>query len=190
MRFLLLGGDIMNVDFMKESKIIDYVVDLGLEAVKDKIKAEREAKQVQERLEKFISKQQKRNLNCTREEEFDFGGLVQYMKTNLLEYIQARLFGNRKERGAARNLIISKATYYAQAHTSLSRQRTIMMAATAIDILRDFYKSRINRDFKFVATQIEDAVDEIITEQTAEIVRGIQVSEEHIIDEMNNIKNI
>lgn len=46
----------MNADFMKESRIIDYVVSLGLEAVEDKVKTEWEAKQVRDRLKNFISR--------------------------------------------------------------------------------------------------------------------------------------
>ena len=96
----------MNADFMKESKTIDYVVSLGLEAVKDKVKTEWEAKQVGDRLKNFISRQQMINWNCTREEELDFGGLAQYIQTDLLDDVQVRLFGNRKERGMARKSII------------------------------------------------------------------------------------
>lgn len=125
----------MNADFMKESKIIDYVVSLGLEAVKDKVKTEWEAKQVRDRLKNYISRQQKINWSCTREEEIDFGGLTHYIQTDLLDDVQVRLFGNRKERGMARKSIMSKTTCYAQAHTSLSRQRAIWMTETAIDIL-------------------------------------------------------
>ena len=36
----------MNRDIVKESNLIDYVVGLGLEVVKDKIKAESEVKQI------------------------------------------------------------------------------------------------------------------------------------------------
>ena len=181
----------MNADFMKESKTIDYVVSLGLEAVKDKVKTEWEAKQVRDRLKNYISRQQKINWSCTREEEIDFGGLTHYIQTDLLDDVQERLFGNRKERGMARKSIISKATCYAQAHTSLSRQRAIWMTETAIDILHEFYKSRINRELKFIAAQIEDAVGEIATEQTKEIVQTVQASEERVIKELKNAaKNI
>ena len=181
----------MNANFMKESKTIDYVVSLGLEAVKDKVKTEWEAKQVRDRLKNYISRQQKINWSCTREEEIDFGGLTHYIQTDLLDDVQERLFGNREERGMARTSIISKATCYAQAHTSLSRQRAIWMTETAIDILHEFYKSRINRELKFIAAQIEDAVGEIATEQTKEIVQTVQASEERVIKELKNAaKNI
>lgn len=82
---------------MKESKVIDYVVSLGLEAVKDRIQTKHESRQVCDRLKAFILRQKKINWNCTREEEIDFGGLIEYIQTSFLEDVQMRLFGNKKE---------------------------------------------------------------------------------------------
>ena len=65
------------------------------------------------------------------------------------------------------------------------------MTETAIDILHKFYKSKIHRELKFIAAQIEDAVGEIATEQTKEIVQTVQASEERVIKELKNAaKNI
>lgn len=184
----------MSTDFAKESKTIDYVVSLGLEAVKDKIKTECEAKQVRGRIKEFILRQQKINWSCTRDEEIDFGGLAEYIQTNLLEDVQARLFGSRAERGAARRSIISKAVSYSQAHTSLSRQRAIWMTETAIDILREFYRSKTNRELKFIAAQIEDTVTDVTAEQTREITQVIHSSEERAVgilsDKIENIESL
>lgn len=52
----------------------------------------------------------------------------------------------------------------------------------AIDILHNFYKSKVNRELKFIAAQIEDAVVEITTAQTEEIVRTVKSSEQRIIE--------
>lgn len=177
----------MSIDIVKESKIIDYVVGLGLEAVKDKVKTEWEAKQVRDKLKDFIIRQQKINRSCTREEEIDFGGLTEYIQTNFLDDVHMRVFGNRKERSIARKSIISKAVFYSQAHTSLSRKRAIWMAETAIDILHEFYKSKINRELKFVVAQIEDVLVDVTTEQTKEIERVVQISEERVIGALSDV---
>lgn len=103
---------------MKE-KVINYIVSLGLEAVKDKIQSEYESRQVRERLNDFILRQKKINWNCTSEEEIDFGGLIEYIQTNFLEDVQKRLFGNLNERRTARNTIMCRAVSYSQAHTSI-----------------------------------------------------------------------
>ena len=183
---LLLGGDTMSADYVKESKIVDYIVSLGCEAIKDRVKSELEAKQIRDRLINYVERRQKENWSCTREEELDFGGLAEYIQTNLLEDVQARLFGNREERGAARMSIMDKAVSYSQAHTALSRQRAIWMTETAIDVLRGFYKRKINRDLKFIATQIEDAVAEITDEHTKEIRQVVQASGEHVVGKLSD----
>ena len=176
----------MNTDYVKDSKIVDYIVSLGFDVVKDKVNSELEAKQVRDRLKKYIEKQHKINFSCTKEEEIDFAGLVDYIQKNLLENVQTRFFGNKKERGKARSEIISRVIFYSQAHTSLSRQRAIKITENAIDILHNFYKSKINRDLKFIASQIEDTVVEITDEQTKEITQVIQRTEDNIIEVLND----
>lgn len=173
-------------NYVKDSKIVDYIVSLGFDVVKDKVNSEIEAKQVRDRLKKFIENQQKINLKCTREEEIDFDGVANYIQTELLEDVQKRLFGNKTERGVARMEIIDKVISFSQAHTSFSRQRAIMITETAIDILRDFYKKKINREFKFIAAQIEDEFNMVISEQTNEITQLVQTSNEHVIETLSN----
>ena len=177
----------MNKEFIGENKIIECITSLGLEVIKEKLITDMEFKIVQQKLEKYIRRQRKINWNCTLQEEIDFGGLTQYIKTELIEDVQLRLFGDREERSKARNEIINNTVYYAKAHTSLSSKRAISMVDTAMKILRNFYKSKVNRDLKFIAAQIEETFEEITSEQSKEIVHAIQTSEGHIIEELNNI---
>ena len=55
----------MSADFVKDSKVVDYVVSLGLEAVKGKIQSKHESNQVRDRLKAFILRQKK--INCNRQ---------------------------------------------------------------------------------------------------------------------------
>lgn len=193
-KVFVVGGDTMSADFVKDSKVIDYVVSLGLEAVKDKIQSKHESKQVRDRLKDFILRQKKINWNCTSEEEIDFGGLIEYIQTNLLEDVQMRLFGNRKERGIARNTIINRAISYSQASTTLSRERAIWITETAIDTLHDFYKGKINRELKFIAAQLEDTVVEVTAEQTEGITHVVKSTGEHVVgtlsDKLDNMESM
>lgn len=59
--------------------IIDYIVGIGLDAVKDKIHDESEEQILRDRLKNFIERQLKINFHCTLEEEIDFGGLSNYI---------------------------------------------------------------------------------------------------------------
>lgn len=148
------------------SKMIkNYIVEIGLDAVKDKLLSTTERKILQNKLNDFMERQREINFHCTLEEEIDFGGLSDYIQKNLMEDVQLRLFGNKKERGAARINIINKAVSYSQTQTSLSRKRAAKLTETAIDILRDFYKRKINRDFKLVASQIEDTIIDATSDQ-------------------------
>ena len=176
----------MSADLVKESKVIDYVVSLGLEAVKDRIQTKHESRQVCDRLKAFILRQKKINWNCTREEEIDFGGLIEYIRTNFLEDVQMRLFGNKKERGIARNTIINSAISYSQTHTTLSRERAIWITEKAIDILHEFYKGKVNRELKFIAAQIEETVAEVTAEQTKDIIQAVKSNEEHVIGTLSD----
>lgn len=162
--------------------IIDYIVGIGLDAVKDKISDEAEEQILRDRLKGYIEKQKKINFDCTLAEEIDFHELSNYIQSDLITDVQSRLFGDRKERGIARMIIINKSISYSQAHTSLSRKRATQLVGMAIDILRDFYKSKVNRELKFIAAQIEDTVAEITTAQTKEIVHTVKSSEQRIIE--------
>lgn len=156
--------------------IKDYVVGIGLDAVKERLKNEYEVRQLKDRLCEFAERQRKINFNCTREEELDFGGLADYIRSGLIEDVQARFFGSKEARAAAHRNIISKSTIYAQSNTRLSRKRAIEMVESAINILREFYKSRVNRDLKFIAAQIEDTV----CEQTTNLERVMVASTEKL----------
>ena len=166
-------------------------MELGLEAVRDKIKDEHEEREVRDRLENFLQRQQKSNLCCSREEEIDFEGLIEYIQGNFLEDVKIRLFGNRKERGIARDMIIAKAISYSEAKTSLSRRRVIQLIESAIGILCKFYKKKTNRELAFIASQIEDVVVEVGEEKAKEIKQAVQSSEASIIENVSKkIDNI
>lgn len=122
--------------------IKDYIVGIGLDVLKDKVQEGISQNEIKHKLDDFIERQSKYNFSCTAEEEIDFEGLCSYIRNNLLEDVKLRLTGNRKERGAARTCIISKAVAYSQAQTSLSRKRAIKLTEMAIDILYSFYKRK------------------------------------------------
>jgi len=148
--------------------LIDYIVGIGLDAVKDRVIALEEQQAVRDKLKAFLERQSKLNESCTLEEELDFGGLTKYIRDELIGDVRIRLFGETDERHAARTAIISKAVAYSQSKTKLSKRRAINLTADAIDILRCFYREKINRDLLFIATEIEDTIIENVTGQLSE----------------------
>ena len=68
------------------------------------------------------------------------------------------LFGEKRERKRAQDVIIKKAISYAQANTLLSNERTVNMVESAFMIIRDFFRLQINKELLFTASQIEDTI--------------------------------
>lgn len=160
--------------------ISSHIVDIGLSVVKEKITKKQEETELRNRLNDFLIRQHKYNLVCTVEEEIDFQGVAEYIRGDLLEEVKMRLFGNAIQRRRARQSIMDKAAFYAQAKTRLSDKRARQLASDSVDILRAFYRSKINRELKFMAAEIEDTViDEMTTqhqslgEATADLSRRI-----------------
>ena len=75
------------------------------------------------------------------------------------------MFGRKQERGIAREAIADKAACYAQAKTKLSKERAKHLAVTAVDILRGFFRSKIDYSTLFAAAEIEDTVIDEMSEQ-------------------------
>lgn len=169
--------------------VTDYIIEIGLEAIKNKVKSIEDKESIKYRLRNFIECQNNVYLHCTLEEEFDFANLSHYICTELPKDIEVCLFGEKKEREVAQSTIISKATSYAQVNTTVSYKRVVKMVDSAFNIIRDFYKSQIDRDLRLVATQIEDTIasdnERQTVNQTREIVSLIKQSEKSVLEAIN-----
>lgn len=171
----------------------EYIAEMGLDVIKDRVTNRFEQEVLRNRLLEFVEKQSKYNFNCSRAEEIDFEGLSKYICNYLIEDVRIRLFGNKGERSEARKSIISKAVIYSQAKTNLSKSRAIDLTSTALEILRKFYRKKVNRDLKFIATEIEDTVsDEMMTQHSAQtelITRTINNMGNRVTEEIKHIES-
>lgn len=165
--------------------IKEYIVDIGFEAVKDKLKSEVSARQLRQRLTNYIERQSKVNMYCTTDEELDFERLASYVMNELIDDAKKRLLGTHQEREIARKTILNKSITYAQANTKLSRDRTVKFIDDVMNILRDFYRGKTNSDLLFVAAQIEDTTSNLIARQTDKINNEISASEKRIVEKIN-----
>ena len=139
-------------------KTIGIIADIGIDAAKEHFKNKLLDAKAKEKLSEYLTRQEKYNFNCSLEEEIDFEGLAEYIHNDLMGDVKIRLFGEKRERGIARETIADNATYYAQAKTKLSRERARHLAVTAVDILRGFFRSKIDYSALFVAAEIEDTI--------------------------------
>lgn len=162
--------------------ILGFIADIGLNAAKGRYKITRDELQARAKLTDYLARQQKYNFNCSLEEEIDFEGLAEYIRSNLMDDVKNRLFGARKERGIARQAIADKAAYYAQAKTGLSKERARYLAVAAVDILKNFYRNKAERDLLFVAAEVEDTIISEMTDQHKEICGKIDALDKKVED--------
>lgn len=160
--------------------IKEYLVNLGFDVVRDKLKNKSHEKQVRDRLDSFISRELKYNEICSVEEEFDFEGVAKYLCGDLIEDIKKRLLGKRFERGIAHRTIIAKVKEYAKANTKCGEKRAVNMATKAIEILQNYYRSKTNADLLFISAEITDNVIDATAEQHV-------VQTKEITDEINKV---
>lgn len=154
--------------------VIGVIADIGIDVAKEHFNNKRLEVKAKEKLSEYLTRQEKYNFDCSLEEEIDFEGLAEYIHNDLMDDVKIRLFGKTRERGVARETIADKAAYYAHAKTKLSSERAKHLAITAVDILRDFFRSKIDYSALFVATEIEDTIIAEMSEQHKE--------QEHKID--------
>lgn len=149
--------------------VLGFVADIGLDAAKERFKLKQDEIQARAKLMDYLARQQKYNFNCSLEEEIDFEGLAEYIRSNLMDDVKNRLFGTKREREIARQTIADKAAYYAQAKTGLSKERARHLAVAAVDILKNFYRDKTARDLLFVAAEVEDTIISEMAVQHKEI---------------------
>lgn len=172
--------------------IVDYLSNIGLDVVRDRIKSTAMESAVRDRLRDYLTRQNEINEVCTREEEIDFEGLANYIQEELIEDVKIRLFGESEERAVARETIIRKAISYAQSKTKLSKKRAQRIVEDSIAILQKYYRSRVNRELLFVATQIEDTISKKVdvSEQNLSTKLdqlGAKIGEENLLSLDRNV---
>ena len=162
--------------------ILGFIADIGLDAAKGHYKITLDKLQARAELTDYLARQQKYMFDCSLDEEIDFEGLAEYIRYNLMDDVQNRLFGTKKERGIARQAIADKAAYYAQAKTGLSIERARYLAVAAVDILKNFYRNKTERDLLFVAAEVEDTIISEMTDQHKEICGKIDALDKKVED--------
>lgn len=151
-------------------KGFDAVWGLCTDTITSKIKSTAEQQQINEKLEAYLSRKLKENWFCTREEEIDFEGLANYIRGDLLADVEIRLFGEKQERELARKRILEKAAIYASANTTLSRQRAQKMVSDVVEMLNNFWHTKVPKELRMISGEIVDEVCSHQTEQTERVL--------------------
>lgn len=143
------------------SYLIDYIAELGLDAGKDFLSEKYSQKELKKRIKEYVKRQSNIHELSSLTEEIDFEDLAEYMKSGLLEDIQKRLFGVKKdERKAAREQIFQKSIMYSGAKTDIAKKKVVKIVSNIIDILHRFYFSKVGKGAVLVLAEVEDVMED------------------------------
>lgn len=143
------------------SYLIDYIAELGLDAGKDFLSEKYSQKELKKKIKEYVKRQSNIHELSSLTEEIDFEGLAEYMKSDLLEDIQKRLFSVKKnERKAAREQIFQKSILYSGAKTDIAKKKVVKIVSNIVDILHRFYLLKVGKGAILILAEVEDAMEE------------------------------
>lgn len=155
----------------------EYFATLGLDTLKDSLinrLSERFSQtKLRNCLEDFFERQGTINLSVLPEEELDFEGLIDYLRTALLSECKTSVLGNRAARRRAERTIRTRARAYSKSKTHIAANRAEQLAMQVVSILKAFYMQNCSEENQFIAAQISEDFETQLTEQTAEIKNSI-----------------
>ena len=170
--------------------ITEYIATLALDAGREKYNKRLDDQKLKEAFGAYIETQKRYNEITSLAEEIDFEGICEYLRENLMNDVTDRVFSPcSKRRGKAREEIISKAIVFSKADTSESRNRVANIVSVCLDIIREFYRTGIQRSSYILASEITESVEETINEavksSTEGVASAIKDSEANIINQLN-----
>ena len=117
-------------------RLAEWGLDIGKNYICEKI----DEYKLKTELQKYIELQRGYFELSSLTKEFDFQGLLDFIKFESLTDIENRIFSVKKaDRKQARESIINKAVAYAKADHKESKERVAKIVAICLDILKNFY---------------------------------------------------
>lgn len=166
---------------------IEDMVTLGIDIAKEKYQDRTDIHKLKKALTEYIEREWKHNEAVALSEEIDFHGLVAYIRNDLLEDAETRVFSpNKKNRAQARQQIIDKACSWAKAETDQARHRVSKSIAICLDIIRDFYLKGVSKKDCILSAEIADAVIEADNDNTERVLAEVKSNTQTILDFFNN----
>lgn len=168
------------------STFVDYLTNLGFDAGKDFLIDKKREKEAKKRIFDYIEMQADINELCTLAEEIDFGGIIEYLSTDLLEDVKIYLFAEKDSRKNMKSTILLKAINWAQANTNIQKERVEKVIEDSLKILKAFYRNQVhNTDLFFVAAEIIDSIDKSINNTSENLSKKM----DNIALDISEIKN-
>ena len=174
------------------STAVEYVASLGFDAAKEHAHDKLDEKKLRTELTSYIEHQRKYNEMCSLAEEFDFQGLVDYIRNNLLEQVGVRIFDpNRKKRGQARQEIIDATVAYFMVNTPAAKKRVATCISICLDIVHGFYEEHhLSVKDYLLADMIVDAMTEEVHEAEKTTVDAVDDAKNQILAKIDDIGSL
>ena len=127
---------------------------------------------------RFFVRQEKINLQVLPTEEFDFAGLIEYLRSACLSECKTYLFGNRQARRNAERTIRTRAKAYSKSQTNMAGERAERLAMQIVEIMKDYYTQNCSDESRFITGLISQDMEEQLGEQSAELRESFRRLEE------------
>ena len=167
------------------SIVVDCLIDLGMDAGKEYLKDKKNELLLKNEIYSYINEQSNINEICTLEEEIDFQGIVNYLRSNLLCDVKRYLFGKYNERNSVKEKILCMAYEHSKACNVKQKKRVEKIVDGVLDILCSFYRSQIYRNDLFLASEAIGTIIEQMEKQNDKITSNILNGVETIIKTEN-----
>lgn len=144
----------------------EYIVDLACETAIQKFGDKINRERLKHIVDEFVMKQKKFHEVALLNDEIDYQGLFEFIKSGYIDLVIERCFCvNRTQRAGARDELVSRACSYCDANTEEARKRLAQVIYTTIDIIKNFYKTEFNIKDYLVAEEIVDGVIDAMDEK-------------------------
>lgn len=120
--------------------IWDFICEIGLESLTNKIKGVKNSNEIKRRLKDFIEKKQELFENVGFDEEIDFQGLAEYISKQLPDKIDSYIYSKSEDqRKGIADTIVAKAIDHAKPNTIQGEKYVENLIFQCIQLLHDFY---------------------------------------------------
>ena len=134
--------------------ILDFIVELGLDAGLKYFKTRLNTNKLKESLRQYIIDQEAYNELSSLENEIDFQGLVSFIETTFMEKIDTQIFSVSSERrNEAQKTLVEAAVAYSKAETEEAKKRVTKCVTDCLEILHSFYANGVPRENYLIAAE-------------------------------------
>lgn len=173
---------------------IDLICDIVTIVFKESIKSKYNENKLKEFATNYISRKKSLNGLYSLNEEYDYEGLNNYIKGNLIKDINAYIIAEGKDRATLKAQIVNNAVNYALAKHNPAIKMIQNYITYIIDICYEYYRNQINPGIRLITGEIEECI-EVSKESIIQTIRNetkVQTASQecNVKDYINNQRDL